>query len=72
MPAIAIPGNNLACESCHLEAGTKKFGLPFQGVYADFPNYRARSGAVGTIEGRLNACMTRSRMAVPCRLTVPR
>jgi len=53
-------GNNLACESCHLEAGTKKFGLPFQGVYADFPNYRARSGAVGTIEGRLNACMTRS------------
>ena len=23
-------GNNLACESCHLEAGTKKFGLPFQ------------------------------------------
>ena len=27
-------GNNLACESCHLEAGTKKFGLPFQGVYA--------------------------------------
>jgi len=25
-------GNNLACESCHLEAGTKKFGLPFQGV----------------------------------------
>jgi thiosulfate dehydrogenase len=53
-------GNNLACESCHLEAGTKKFGLPFQGVYADFPNYRARSGAVGTIEGRINGCMTRS------------
>lgn len=53
-------GNSLACESCHLEAGTRKFGLPFQGVYADFPNYRARSGAVGTIEGRINACMTRS------------
>jgi cytochrome c len=53
-------GNNLACESCHLVAGTKKFGLPFQGVFADFPNYRARSGAVGTIEGRINGCMTRS------------
>jgi hypothetical protein len=53
-------GNNLACASCHLEAGTKQFGLPFQGVYADFPNYRARSGAVGTIEDRINGCMTRS------------
>jgi thiosulfate dehydrogenase len=53
-------GNNLACESCHLEAGARKFGLPFQGVYADFPNYRARSGGVGTIEDRINDCMMRS------------
>ena len=53
-------GNNLSCESCHLEAGTKQFGLPFQGVFADFPNYRARSGTVGTIEDRINGCMARS------------
>jgi thiosulfate dehydrogenase len=53
-------GNNLACESCHLEAATKQFGLPLQGVYADFPNYRAQSGGVGTIEDRINGCMTRS------------
>jgi thiosulfate dehydrogenase len=58
-------GNNLACESCHVNGGTQKFGLPFQGVYADFPNYRARSGAVGTIEDRINGCMTRSMNGRP-------
>lgn len=59
-PAHRFAGNNLNCQSCHLDAGTKQFGLPFQGVYADFPNYRARSGAVGTIEDRIQGCMTRS------------
>ena len=59
-PSRRYAGNNLSCESCHLQAGTKQFGLPFQGVFADFPNYRARSGAVGTIEDRINGCMTRS------------
>lgn len=59
-PAHRYAGNNLNCQSCHLEAGTKEFGLPFQGVYADFPNYRARSGTVGTLEDRIQGCMQRS------------
>jgi thiosulfate dehydrogenase len=59
-PARRFAGNNMSCQSCYLEAGTKQFGLPFQGVYADFPNYRARSGAVGTLEARINGCLTRS------------
>lgn len=59
-PAHRFAGNNLTCQSCHLEAGTKQYGLPFQGVYADFPNYRARSGTVGTVEDRIQGCMTRS------------
>jgi thiosulfate dehydrogenase len=59
-PAHRFSGNNMSCQNCHLEAGTKQFGLPFQGVYADFPNYRARSGAVGTVEDRIEGCMTRS------------
>ena len=63
--AQRFAGNNLACQNCHLEAGTKQFGLPFQGVYADFPNYRARSGAVGTIEDRIQGCMTRSMNGKP-------
>jgi thiosulfate dehydrogenase len=50
----------MSCQSCHLEAGTKEFGLPFVGVFADFPQYRSREGEVGTLEARINGCMTRS------------
>jgi thiosulfate dehydrogenase len=64
-PSRRYAGNNLSCQNCHLEAGTKQFGLPFQGVYADFPNYRARSGAVGTIEDRIQGCMSRSMNGKP-------
>jgi thiosulfate dehydrogenase len=59
-PAKHYAGNNLTCQSCHLEAGTKQFGLPFVGVFADFPQYRAREGEVGSLEDRINGCMARS------------
>lgn len=59
-PAKRYAGSNMACQSCHLEAGTKEFGLPFVGVYSDFPQYRPREGAVGSMEDRVNGCMTRS------------
>jgi thiosulfate dehydrogenase len=64
-PAHRLAGNNLACQSCHLEAGTKQFGLPFRGVYADFPAYIARSGRVDTIEDRIQGCMMRSMNGKP-------
>jgi thiosulfate dehydrogenase len=59
-PTRRFAGNNLSCQSCHLNAGTGEFALPFVGVFADFPQYRAREGRVGTIEDRINGCMTRS------------
>jgi len=58
--AKRFAGNNLACASCHLQAGTKKFGIPLFGLLGEFPRYSARSGAQMTIEDRLNSCMTRS------------
>jgi len=58
-------GNNLSCQSCHLEAGTKRYGLPFVGVFGDFPQYRAREGRIGTLEDRVNGCMTRSMNGRP-------
>lgn len=63
--AMRFAGNNLACQSCHLEAGTKQYGLPFIGVFGDFPQYRAREGEVGTLEDRINGCMTRSMNGRP-------
>jgi thiosulfate dehydrogenase len=58
-------GNNLACQNCHLEAGTRRYGLPFVGVYGDFPQYRAREGKVDTFEDRINGCMMRSLNGCP-------
>ena len=53
-------GNNLACTNCHLQAGTKKFGLPLFGIYSDFPQYSARTGGDISIEDRIDSCMRRS------------
>jgi cytochrome c len=53
-------GNNLACTNCHLQAGTKKFGIPLFGLYGDFPKYSARTGGEISIEERIDSCMTRS------------
>jgi len=59
-PAKRFAGNNLACGNCHLQAGTKKFGIPLFGLFGLFPLYSARQGGDISIEDRLNACMTRS------------
>src|SRR5437870_2588761 len=64
-PAKRFAGNNLACGNCHLQAGTKKFGIPLFGLFGKFPHYNARLGAQMTIEDRLNACMTRSMNGRP-------
>lgn len=64
-PAKRYAGNNLACSNCHLEAGTKKFGLPIFGLYWDFPRYSARTGRNTTLEDRLESCMTRSMNGKP-------
>jgi len=54
----AMPGNNLACTTCHLRACTRLLSLALFGRYGEFPS-TAALGADITIEGRLNACMTR-------------
>lgn len=69
--AKRFTGNNLSCQSCHLEAGAKQHGLPFVGVFGDFPQYRAREGEVGTIEDRINGCMMRSMNGRPLPLASP-
>ena len=69
-PAVAdetkrYAGNNLACTNCHLNAGTKKFGIPLWGLWGDFPQYSARQGHDISIEDRVNSCMTRSMNGKP-------
>jgi thiosulfate dehydrogenase len=58
-------GNNLACKNCHLDAGTKAYSAGFMGTFANFPQYRPRENAIGTIEDRINGCMQRSMNGKP-------
>lgn len=59
----SLPENalsKLSCANCHLDAGTRKTGLTLVGVYGRYPQYRARSAGVGTLEARINDCFQRS------------
>jgi thiosulfate dehydrogenase len=53
-------GAALRCTSCHLGDGHQKNALPLTGVYARFPQYRARTGTVQRLEDRVNDCFLRS------------
>ena len=53
-------GAKLRGVSCQLGDGLKPNQMPYIGVYSRFPQYRTRSGAVETIEDRINDCFERS------------
>lgn len=52
--------NGMNCQNCHLEAGTKPWGLNYGSVYSTYPKYRDRSGSIETIYKRINDCIQRS------------
>lgn len=52
--------NNMNCQNCHLEAGSKPFGNNYFAVGSTYPQMRARSGALETIPKRVNDCFQRS------------
>jgi len=58
--SMRYAGNNLSCQSCHLQGGTQKFAIPMVGVYGSFPQYIGRENEVRTIEERIEGCMERS------------
>ncbi len=63
--------NTLNCTSCHMDNGTKQFGLPWMGVSQVYPQYRGREDQVQSLEQRINGCFERSlngkEMAVDSR-----
>lgn len=58
--SISTISNGMNCQNCHLEAGTKPFGNNYAAVASKYPQFRARSGTVETIEKRVNDCIERS------------
>jgi len=59
-PDMVYSGNRLACNNCHLQAGTKPFSGSLVGIINRFPQFRGRENKTGTIEERINGCMERS------------
>ena len=59
-PAMRYGGNGVDCQSCHLNAGTQRFGIPLAGIWGVFPLYIGRENEVRTLEERINGCMERS------------
>src|SRR5919108_1712881 len=57
-------GNKLRCVSCHLDAGRRANGS-WVGVFAHYPQYRARSGTVETLQYRIKDCFRRSMNGQP-------
>jgi thiosulfate dehydrogenase len=58
-------GNQLRCTSCHLDDGRRPDALPWVGVMARFPQYRARNAQVNQIADRVNDCLERSMVGRP-------
>lgn len=58
LPAYA-PGN-IQCSSCHIDAGRTRDAAGLLGVAARFPKYMDRTGAVISLQDRVNYCFTRS------------
>ena len=57
-PEMRFAGNDLACQSCHLNAGLQPFAAPFVSTFATFP--MMVDDQVLTLTDRINGCMLRS------------
>lgn len=57
--------NRQNCQNCHLDAGTRPWGNSFFAVDSIYPIFRARSGAVESIEKRITDCFERSMNGRP-------
>jgi cytochrome c len=64
-PARRFMGNNLACQSCHLDGGTNPTALPLADAYKTYPKFHERDGRVISVVERVNECMTRSMNGRP-------
>ncbi|PBQ33675.1 cytochrome C class I [Sphingobacteriaceae bacterium] len=60
--------NKMNCTNCHLENGTRPFGLNFFDSHRTYPQYRAREDKILTMEQRVNNCIERPHSGKPLPL----
>ncbi len=56
--------NKMSCNNCHLDAGTRPFGLNFFSTHGRYPQYRGRENRILTLEERINNCIERPHNGV--------
>ena len=61
-------GNRMNCTNCHLDAGTRPYGLNFFSSHARYPQYRGRENAILTLSDRVNNCIERPHNGTPMPL----
>ena len=57
--------NGMNCQNCHLDAGTRNFGIPLSAVASTFPKWLDRSERMQSTESRVNDCLQRSLNGQP-------
>ena len=58
-------GNDLTCESCHLDRGIKPYSAPLWGAVGTYPRYRSKNHKVNTLEERIQGCFRFSLNGTP-------
>ncbi len=52
-------GNKMNCTNCHLDAGTRPYGLNYLSTHGRYPQYRGRENQILTCADRINNCVER-------------
>jgi thiosulfate dehydrogenase len=60
--------NKMNCGSCHLDAGTRPYGLNYFSSHARYPQYRSRENRILTLAERVNNCIERPHHGRPMPL----
>lgn len=61
-------GNKMNCTNCHLDNGTRPYGLNFFNSHKTYPQYRARENKILSMADRVNNCIERPHNGIPLKL----
>ncbi|KGA93171.1 Cytochrome c family protein [Leptospirillum ferriphilum] len=62
-------GNDLTCESCHLDRGRKPYAAPLWGAYVLYPRFRSKNHMVNKLDERIQGCFRFSMNGTPPPVT---
>lgn len=55
--SLKVTRNRLTCKNCHLDGGTRLYGLSMMDSHGQYPQYRSREGRNLSLAERINSCI---------------